>query len=364
MTTTEAGHHRLEVESLTAKAVANKILSTMDVDPDEVVRFEVTIESQDERGETQTVIESSGPAAGRIVSPMLKHTDWDSEEPRKINVHVVTSEADPGNVEPEEESVDDEDEAEDEEDEDTYTVSVGTNAHAAITAMAAYIWSHRQKTEQGDGESRSWPSGKPGITVAMIYDNVEMELSREQLKDALAHCMKRDLVENVGEGGRGSVNYYHLNQNGWSSLRATGVSDDVEDFPLEELLGGGRQGATAGFTIDSRDRGEFGRDEPDVDEPVPVNAGTHKHHALTILKRIVEKYGEDKWVPPEAVYRYPGKTDFANKTSASACLSTLFLQHALVERRKTTRKNGGVQCEYRLNKVGRGELNRLGDADI
>jgi len=75
MATTESGHHRLEVESLTAKAVANKILSTMDVDPDEVVRFEVTIECDTGDGETETVIESSGPAAGRIVSPMLQHTD-------------------------------------------------------------------------------------------------------------------------------------------------------------------------------------------------------------------------------------------------------------------------------------------------
>lgn len=366
MTDKDTNHHRLEVESMTARAVASNILSTMDVDPTDVVSFEVQIEAGDDR-ENETLINSDGPKAGQLVSPMLQAVDWDDYEPRRIEVNVHTENGTIEEPTGDQEGADDVD-AHVVDEVEIAPLTVGTNAHIGLTAAAAYIWKESTGGGGGRAESIDWTPEKPGITVGMIYDTVDVELTRRQLTDAIDYCRDRGLMENVGSDGEGTNNYYHLNQDGWLALRASGASDEVEDFPLDELLAErvSPDGSLAeGYTYEDRDRGEFAREEPDVDEPRQISPNTHTHHALTILEWIAEEYGDDHWVSAEGVYEYPADTSWANRTSASTCLSTMFLQHALCERRKEPVKgNGGVRCVYRINKAGRGELNRIGEADI
>jgi len=232
--------------------------------------------------------------------------------------------------------------------------------------MAAYIWKKSSKSVDPDGHGYTeleWTNEKPGISVAMIVENVEIELNREQLSDALDYCRKRGLVENVGDGGRGSTNYYHLRPEGWMALRASGRSEMVEEFPLDEMLESRLGGPSEGFTQENIERGEYGREEPDVDEPQPVKPGTRPHQALTVLKELAEEYGDDHYVSAEGVYKFPERIEWPNQTAASRALSGLFLDHAMCER---VRESGGgrMRCLYRINEVGYRELNRIGEAEV
>lgn len=376
MTTTDSGHHRLEVESLTAKAVANKILSTLEVDPSEVTRFDITIESDGGNDETETVIRSSGPRAGQIVSPMLKNVDWNQNVPHRIVVDVVTTEGNDNDG--------DDEEGEDEEDDsggvaeidkeevvsedDPSSMTPGTNLHAALTALAAYIHQSPGRSGYGSSDGDGESSGPPAVTVGTILEVVDVDLSMQQLSDALRGCVDRGLVDNVAEDGPGIPNRYHLNTDGWLMLRAAGPSERVEEFPFDELLDE-RVGDTTetvktpeSFTY-TADRGEYAREEPDVDEPVPVAENTRPHQGLTVLAAMAEEYGDDHWVSAEGVYKFPVGPDWPNQTSASKSLSELFLKHALCERVKNT-DTGAIRCLYRINEAGFRELRRIGDAEF
>jgi len=130
-------HHRLEVESNMAKTVAGQVLSMLEVEPSEVTSFEIEILSNgSEDGDTQTVIESSGPRADHIVGPMLSAADWDDNEPRQINVHVQTggsSQSDSLNGD--DPSVVSVDETLSVDEDAPTTPSVGKNTHAASCSL-------------------------------------------------------------------------------------------------------------------------------------------------------------------------------------------------------------------------------------
>lgn len=363
MVTTEEGHHRLEVESAMAKQVAGQILSMLDVDPAEVTGFEVEIESNGcPEGETHTTIDSDGPRAGYIVAPMLRAADWDDNEPRQITVHVRTTEA--ADSDPEAEPDEDDGNVESDDgrphtDEDTVTkVSVGTNAHAGLTAIAAYIYKKGKQVDSSGGYSIAWTDSKPGVSVSMILELVDTDLTRDQLSDALDYCAGRGILENVGPNGPGTANYYHVTQAGWYNLREEGPSDKVEDFPVDELVST-RLSGTTGFTYESPDRGEHGRETPDVDEPQEVSPGTRPHQALTVLAKITEDRGEDEWFTVREIYEYDDGPSWPNQTAASKSLSDLFLQHALCKRKKVT-EDGKMINRYQMNDAGYEELERIG----
>lgn len=362
MASTDDDFHKLEVQSTAAKAVANEILDTLNVRAEEVRSMEVRIESVNQDGEeTETVLQSTGPSAGVVSRPMLASVDWGNETPRLISVSVHTEDGEEGEVE--------EGEVEEGEDLSDRVVEVdsgfraGTNAHIALTAIAAYIYKRRQAAQETslDGGDWDWGGEKPGVTARMIYDKVDVSLDFEQLSDSLRYLDDRGFLDRVSGEEKGGINYYHVNDEGWELLNEVGPSDEVEEFPTDELLKSRHRVEKHQFA--TREIDERGREDPYVDKPVPVGKGTQAHEALTILSRMADEYGEDHWVTAEGVYRFPSDIDWTSENAASAVLSDLFLEHALCERKPDDEK-GKQRCLYRINRAGAAELNRLNEADV
>lgn len=368
---------------------ANSLLMSLGVDAGEVTEFRAEIKTEN-GDETVTTIESDGPHAGLMVKNMIGSVDWDENPPKQVDVSLVTgngnSTSEPSLEEPVRSTVptnDDEDSTTDEapdvyENGDT-RLSAGTNMHIALTAFACYY------SKQGapkikvndaiegfddDGDDNG-TEREVGVTIAEILEVVDVDLSSSQMTKAFYRLRDHDLVRVIDP--HGDSYRYSITDLGWDALATIGPSAEVEEFEFDkEALQDrdfGREGARGERERDgygTADRGEHGREEPDVEAPKPVKKGTRKHEVLTMLDAMADEYGKDHWVSIEGLYDTDMFVhDFPTKTALSTAASELFLQHAQCERKKaTTKHGGGVRCLYRISDSGRAELNRIGRADV
>ena len=376
-----------------ARNVASSALDALGVDADDVAYIEVAITSTN-GAQTTTNITADGPYAGHLVRDMLSAVDHDDHPPDSISVALDTVD-DTGGDESEPAAADDDD-GDDEGDEtdganataaqddtadgglaDATTLYPGSAAHAALSAVAAYV---AAVGGGGGGGVPSMPSGgddePPGVDAAEILRVVDMDYDQRKLQKALVTAANSNRVlakaKTSAAASGGVKNLYTLNDAGLAFLAEHGAHsavndpvaavtetlDDDDGHPYANMRKGAQdrdypEGAREGSTYAVRQ-------EPRVDEPKPPSANTRAHEMLWTLLDYAEAHPDDPWLTAAEAYRRTD-FDFPSRGAVNGSLSGLFVDRAMVERRKRESPHDRDPMEYRPTGAGRAAIKRLGE---
>jgi len=376
----------IEVSGRMAQNVANSVLDSLGVEPEEVEYISVDLTTAN-GSETDTHFDSGGPHAGVIAAQMLSAVDLDDATPESISVVLDTVDRGDG-PEPDEDDGEEAEEgnedaatselsdSEDNDDDSKHMrLTAGTNVHAALTAVAVY---YTKVTSPGDGNPPTAPSvgtnGNRGVSAQELYRVVETDLSEAELSSALRDAVSNNGVlskDKAGNGRQHSENLYWVNELGRAYLGEhgghegvvgdySGVLDDEQEdtaHPYSAL-----RAAMAGQTHDEGSNkpgaGKV-RDEPSRENPKDVGEDTRQHEVVWLLKVYHSRYGRDAFATADDLTEVD-VDGVPKKDILTAALSTAYNDHHTVERRPVGGDATYNAQEYALSRRGGEAVEELG----
>jgi hypothetical protein len=376
----------IEVSGRMAQNVANSVLDSLGVEPEEVEYISVDLTTAN-GSETDTHFDSGGPHAGVIAAQMLSAVDLDEATPESISVALDTAERD-GDPEPDEEADEEAEEGNetveisepsdsgsDDDDSEYMRLTPDTNVHAALTAVAVY---YTKVTSPSDGNPPTVPSvgtnGNRGVSAQELYRVVETDLSETELSSALRDAVSNNGVlskDKAGNERQHSENLYWVNELGRAYLGEhgghggvtgdySGVLDDEQEdtaHPYSAL-----RAAMAGQTYDegaNKPGAGKVRDEPSRENPKDVGEDTRQHEVAWLLKYYHTHHGKDVYATSNDLAELD--VDGVPKTDIlTAALSTAYNKYHTVDRRPVGGSAPYNAQEYALSRRGAEAAEELG----
>ena len=379
----------IEVSGRMAQNVANSVLDSLGVEPEDVEFISVDLTTAN-GSETDTHFESDGHNAGVVAAQMLKAIDLEDAAPQSINVALDTVARDEQS-EPDEEDGEEgdtgngdaatsepSDSGEDDDDSDYRRLTPGSNPHAALTAVAVY---YTKVTSPGEGNPPTVPSvgnnGNRGVSAQELYRVVDTDLTERQLKVALRNAVLDNGVlsrDKAGDGKQNSENLYWVNELGRAYLGEEGghrgvagdysgvLDDEQEDTAhpysaLRKAMAGQRHDVGS-----SKPGAGVVYEEPKRDDPWDVSENTRVHEVLWLLRDHHQGNGGEDTATAAEIWE-SDEFGFTAKAGVSSTLSEAFNNYHVVDRVEENPEGEQKRFAYKLNTRGWQVVQEYGKPD-